>query len=68
MHILHTVCISQGADNKNLFTNQELHQLAIISIILEKPCVIEYDVVNRNWMLITLKGLKPVATLLSGNK
>ena len=50
MHILHTglFIFLQGADNKNLFTNQELHQLVIISIILEKPYVIEYDVVNRN--------------------
>ena len=57
MHILHTVLF--------IFL-KVLHQL-IISIILEKPCVIEYDVVNRNWMLITLKGLKPVASLYSGN-
>ena len=35
MHILHTILyISKGADEENLFNNQEFHELVIISFIL----------------------------------
>ena len=34
MHILHTIlCTSQGADEENLFNNQEFHELVINSFI-----------------------------------
>ena len=40
-----------------MFNNQELLQLIIISCVLE---TFMFDVVRRNWMLVTLTGNKGV--------
>ena len=47
--------ISCGADEKNLFNNQELLQLVIISFIPIAKILIQGDTIKRNQMLFTLR-------------
>ena len=55
------MCVSGRKDKENLFKNQELLQLLIISFdLVTLMCVSGRggDIIRRNWMLVTLKGLK----------
>ena len=66
MHILHTILyISKGADEENLFNNQEFHELVIISFILMtlmfESGVILYEI--RCLSLVGVRGSKCIIQL-----
>ena len=56
-HILHTV-LNTGAEKENLFNNQELLSLVIISFFLV-TFTCDFGIVKKNLMLVTL-GVKEV--------